>query len=131
MYSPSRINLSSDQEIEAIYGMPEFNKVERSLYLSVTTDEEILLVKKYGTVKSKIHFIRLLGYFKAKQQFYKFDLSDSNDTQYILDKHFEECLLKPSGKVDSKTYQIKKLTFCFCSVSKIGYQTMNLKFCRI
>ena len=108
MYSPSRINLLSDQEIEAIYGMPEFNKVERSLYFSVTTDEEILLVKKYGTVKSKIHFIRLLGYFKAKQQFYKFDLGEDSHTQYILDKHFEECQSKPSGQIDSKTYQKQK-----------------------
>jgi len=108
MYSPSRINLLSDQEIEAIYEIPEFNKVERTLYFSVTTDEEVLFVKKYGTVKSKIYFIRLLGYFKAKQQFYKFDLSEDNDTQYILDKHFEECISKPSGQIDSKTYQKQK-----------------------
>jgi hypothetical protein len=68
MYSPSRIKLLSDQEIDDIYAIPEFNKDERSLYFSLT-DEEILSVKKYRTVKLKIHFIRLLGYFKAKQQF--------------------------------------------------------------
>ena len=90
MYSPSRIKLLSDQEIEVIYAIPEFNKVERSLYFSLTTDEEILFVNKYRTVKAKIYFIRLLGYFKAKQQFYKFDLSEDSDTQYILEKHSNE-----------------------------------------
>ena len=64
MYSTSRIKLLSDQEIEDIYAMPEFNKAERSLYFSLT-DEEILSVKKYRTVKAKIYFIRLLKYFKA------------------------------------------------------------------
>ena len=57
MYSTSRIKLLSDQEIEDIYTMPEFNKAERSLYFSLT-DEEILSVKKYRTVKAKIYFIR-------------------------------------------------------------------------
>jgi len=48
MYSPDRINLLSDQEIETIYAIPEFNKDERALYFSLT-DEEMLTVKKYRT----------------------------------------------------------------------------------
>ena len=35
MYSPNRINLLSDQEIETIYAIPEFNKAERELYFSL------------------------------------------------------------------------------------------------
>ena len=54
MYSPSRINLLSDQEIEAIYAIPEFNKVERTLYFSVTTDEEILALRLYPWVSTFI-----------------------------------------------------------------------------
>ena len=52
MYSPNRINLLSDQEIEAIYAIPEFNKAERELYFSLT-DEEMLLVKKYRVLPVK------------------------------------------------------------------------------
>jgi len=104
MYSHDRIKLLSDQEIEDIYSIPEFNKVERSLYFSLT-DEEMLNVKKYRTVKAQIYFIRLFGYFKAKQQFYKFDLGQDNDTQYILEKYFEENLSDLTGQIDSKTYQ--------------------------
>jgi TnpA family transposase len=107
MYSPNRINLLSDQEIEAIYAIPEFNKVERALYFSLT-DEEMLVVKKYRTAKAQIYFIRLLGYFKAKQQFYKFNLGQDNDSQFILGKYFEEGLSGLSGQIDFKTYQKQK-----------------------
>ena len=87
MYSKSRIQLLSNQEIESIYAMPQFNKTERELYFSLT-DNEMRLVKKYRTIKAKVYFIRLLGYFKAKQQFYKFDLAHNNvDTQNILEKY--------------------------------------------
>jgi hypothetical protein len=107
MYSPNRINLLSDQEIEAIYAIPEFNKAERVLYFSLT-DEEMLFVKKYRTMKGQIYFIRLLGYFKAKQQFYKFNLGQDNDSQFILGKYFEEYLSGLTGQIDFKTYQKQK-----------------------
>ncbi|HHS3050858.1 TPA: DUF4158 domain-containing protein, partial [Legionella pneumophila] len=107
MYSPNRINLLSDQEIEAIYAIPEFNKAERELYFSLT-DEDMLIVKKYRTTKAQIYFIRLLGYFKAKQQFYKFNLGQDNDSQFILGKYFEEHLQGLTGQIDFKTYSKQK-----------------------
>src|SRR3989338_9527299 len=107
MYSPNRINLLSDQEIEAIYAVPEFNKAERALYFSLT-DEEMLVVKKYRTAKAQIYFIRLLGYFKAKQQFYKFNLGQDNDSEFIFGKYFEEGLSGVTGQIDFKTYQKQK-----------------------
>lgn len=107
MYSPNRINLLSDQEIESIYAVPEFNKAERALYFSLT-DEEMLNVKKYRTAKAQVYFIRLLGYFKAKQQFYKFNLGRDNDSQFILGQYFEESLSEVTGQIDFKTYQKQK-----------------------
>jgi hypothetical protein len=109
MYSQSHrhIHLLSDQEIEDIYAAPQFNSGERTLYFSLT-DEEMTVVKKYRTVKLQIHFIRLLGYFKAKQQFYKFELSADDDTQYILGKYFDENISIQHGRVDIKTYQKQK-----------------------
>ena len=108
MYSKSRIQLLSNQEIESIYAMPQFNKTVRALYFSLT-DNEMRLVKKYRTIKAKVYLIRLLGYFKAKQQFYKFDLAYNNvDTQSILEKYFEESLLPLSGKINFKTYFFQK-----------------------
>src|SRR6185312_10001287 len=107
MYSHSRIKFLSDSEIEAIYAIPQFNKFEQTLYFELTFQEE-LIVKKYHTVKARIYFIRMLGYFKAKQQFYKFDLCPDNDTLYILEKYFKGAVPVPSGKIDLKTYQKQK-----------------------
>jgi hypothetical protein len=127
MYSPNRINLLYDQEIEAIYAIPEFNKAERELYFSLT-DEEMLVVKKYRTAKAQIYFIRLIGYFKAKQQFYKFNLGQDNDSQFILGKYFEEHPSGLAGQIDFKTYQKQKNDILMLADSKIvdGYQSLPL-----
>ena len=64
-----RIQLLSDEEIDAIYALPVFNEAERTLYFELNECEK-LLSKKYRTIKAQIYFIRMLGYFKAKQQYY-------------------------------------------------------------
>lgn len=109
MYSQSQchIHLLSDQEIKGLYAAPQFNNRERTLYFSLT-DEEMIIVKKYRTVKAQIYFVRLLGYFKAKQQFYKFQLDADDDTQYILEKYFNKNISIPHGQIDIKTYQKQK-----------------------
>jgi hypothetical protein len=94
------------------------------LYFSLT-DEEMLIVKKYRTVKGQIFFIRLLGYFKAKQQFYKFELGQDNDSQFILGKYFEGDLSGVIGQLILKLFKNKKLIFSACSALKIGCQYMN------
>ena len=105
MYSPDRIQLLSDEEIDTIYAIPTFNDPERALYFDLNETEKVLL-KKYRTVKAKIYFIRTLGYFKAKQQLYRSDLLQSNptDTQYIMEKYFATSSSLSSGEVDKKTY---------------------------
>ena len=105
MYSPDRIQLLSDEEIDTIYAIPTFNDPERALYFDLNETEKVLL-EKYRTVKAKIYFIRTLGYFKAKQQLYRSDLLQSNptDTQYIMEKHFATSSSLSSGEVDKKTY---------------------------
>ncbi|MBA2649058.1 MAG: Tn3 family transposase [Legionella sp.] len=109
MYSQSQchIHLLSDQEIKDLYAAPQFNYGERTLYFSLT-DKEMIIVKKYRTVKAQIYFVRLLGYFKAKQQFYKFELEADDDTQYILKKYFNKNTSIQYGQIDIKTYQKQK-----------------------
>ena len=105
MYSPDRIQLLSDEEIDTIYAIPTFNDTERALYFDLN-DTEKALSKKYRTIKSKTYFIRMLGYFKAKQQLYRADLLQSNfkDTQYIMAKYFDVSVSLTSGEIDKKTY---------------------------
>lgn len=105
MYSPDRIQLLSDEEIDTIYAIPNFNEAECALYFDLNKTEKALS-KKYRTIKAQIYFIRVLGYFKAKQQLYRSDLlqSNPNDTQYIIAKYFDVSASLTSGEIDKKTF---------------------------
>jgi TnpA family transposase len=119
----NRINLLSDLEIDAIYSFPSFNAVEQSLYFEFT-DLEIAIAKKYRTIKSQVCFMLCLGYFKAKQQFYTFNLSSSRDAQYILEKYFDKNNIPLSGEIDYKTYQKQK----FDILTLLDYQEWSPKY---
>jgi hypothetical protein len=108
MYTRNKIQLLSDSEIDAIYSVPAFTETEQVLYLAFT-DQEMVIAKKYHTVKSQVYFMLSLGYFKAKQQFYTFDLSldHSQDVQYIFKKYFDNNV-PISGQIDDKTYRKQK-----------------------
>ncbi len=115
----TRINLLSDAEIDALYAFPEFNEVEQSLYFEFTT-QEINLAKQYRTLKVQVCFMRSLGYFKAKQQFFVFDL-DSLDTQYVLQKYFAKKESPLSGQIDERIYRKQREDILLL----LGYQNWS------
>jgi len=80
-----KITLLSESEIKAIYALPTFNTMEQQLYFDFTEDE-MQLTNRYRTIKARIYFMINLGYFKAKQQFFCFDLNDSEDFKAWLKK---------------------------------------------
>mgnify|MGYP003338681427 CR=1 FL=1 len=122
MYAYNRIKLLSDSEIETIYSLPTFNETEKTLYFSLT-DQEKAIAEKYRTVKSQVHFMLSLGYFKAKQQFYTIDLS-SEDAQFILAQYFNNDKITLSGKIDDKTNRKQKNDI----LTLLGYQDWSSKF---
>ena len=115
MHPPNRIKLLSDSEIDDLYSIPLFplfNEIEQALYFAFN-EQEIAAAKKYRTVKSQVYFLLNLGYFKAKQQFYKFILSSSHsqDAQYIFKKYFDASNITNitlSGQLDQKTHRKQK-----------------------
>ncbi len=124
MYNNDRIKLLSDSEIDAIYALPSFNEVEQSLYFEFT-GHEISIAKEYRTIKAQVYFMISLGYFKAKQQFYLFDLSSSQDTRYIVEKYFDKNNIHLlSGKIDDKTYRKQKSDI----LTLFSYQNWSSEF---
>ena len=86
--SKRKIKLLSENEIRDLYALPKFNILERQQYFDLNKDE-IILLKQFRTTKSKLYFILQLGYFKATQQFFKFNLSRvTKDVKYVLKKYF-------------------------------------------
>lgn len=110
MYKHNRIKLLSDAEIETLYARPTFNETEQALYFEFS-NHELIVARKYRTVKAQLCFMLSLGYFKAKQQFYRFNPSvESVDaTRYIINKFFAAKNIVPmSGVLDFKTYKKQK-----------------------
>jgi len=94
-----RISLLSDTEITDLYSRPDLNQYERRLYFTLNP-RELAILNKYSNIKTRIYFILQLGYFKAKQQFFKFDLADAqHDVEYVI-SHFYSGIKKiVSGQI--------------------------------
>jgi hypothetical protein len=108
MYIKNRIKLLPDEEIDAIYALPVFNEIEQALYFNFT-EQELEATKRYRTTKAQILFMLSLGYFKAKQQLYRINLSVSQDMQYIAAKYFENISIDGlSGCLNKETYGKQK-----------------------
>ena len=99
MPSIKRIRLLPDNEITELYARPEFNHDERALYF-LMTEPEIDALSHYSNTKTRIYFILQLGYFKAKQQFFKFDLDETQaDVKYILSRFLKGTATIPPGRI--------------------------------
>ena len=98
-----RLKILGADEIEAIYGRPRFTHEERVHYFSLAQPEKALLVA-LRSVKSRAYFVLQLGYFKAKQLFFTFDLHEVEaDLQYVLEQHFDNGKLDDLSAIDKLT----------------------------
>jgi len=73
MHSINRLYLLPDAEIAELYARPVFNKNERLLYFTMNK-LELDALSQFGTLKTKVHFMLQLAYFKAKNQFLRLTL---------------------------------------------------------
>lgn len=84
MNTKNRLKILSDDEIHRLYSRPIFPHQERVQYFTLSHVEKEVL-QTLRSIKSKVYFILQLGYFKSKQLFFQFKLSEvKEDIQYIL-----------------------------------------------
>jgi TnpA family transposase len=87
---PKRLKILSDDEIEAIYGIPHFTYEERIEYFSLLPNEKAAL-EQLHSIKSRIYFILQLGYFKARHLFIAFSIRGVfDDAKYIQERYFPD-----------------------------------------
>jgi TnpA family transposase len=85
MPETKRLQLLPDAEINDLYARPAFNAKERELYFELDKKETAAL-NQYTNIRTRTYFILQLGYFKAKQQFFKFRFDEvTADVKFILD----------------------------------------------
>jgi TnpA family transposase len=83
-----RLAVLTPAEQDALYGLPDFDDAQRSEYLSLTEQELALACGRTG-----LHYqawcILQIGYFKAKQTFFRFGWDEvSDDLIFILSRYF-------------------------------------------
>ena len=83
-----RLAILSTKEVEDLYGMPRFCEDDRQLYFDLSTAEREA-AGAIHTASVAVHLILQLGYFKAKRQFFLYELEEvQDDIGYILQQYF-------------------------------------------
>jgi TnpA family transposase len=83
-----RLAVLSSAEQDALYGLPDFDDTQRLEYLSLTEAELALASSRTG-LPYQAWCILQIGYFKAKQTFFRFAWEDvSVDLAFVLSRYF-------------------------------------------
>ncbi|NNM59467.1 MAG: Tn3 family transposase [Legionellales bacterium] len=91
-----RLTLLSEEEQFALYGLPDFDDHQRVEYLTLT-EAERQEMETQDSLSAKVYFALQVGYFKAKQWFFKFSWSEvpEEDIVFILHYYFPHKNWKP------------------------------------
>ncbi|EMQ2878835.1 Tn3 family transposase [Vibrio navarrensis] len=82
------LNILSNAEQEAIYGLPDFDDVQRLEFLALDESELALASSRPG-LHAQIYCIIQIAYFKAKHMFFRFEWGDiTDDCYFILSRYF-------------------------------------------
>jgi hypothetical protein len=91
-----RLTVLSEAEQEALYGLPDLNDGQLD-YLSLS-EAELAIASSRPSLHAQAYCIRQIGYFKAKQAFFRFTWPDvEEDFAFVLGRYFHdersECLM--------------------------------------
>ena len=78
-----RLQILSSEEYELLWGVPRFSQYDRDLFFTLAAPERHALAR-LRTVRTKAHFLLQLGYFRARQRFFRVEVqSVHDDIEYI------------------------------------------------
>ena len=108
MDNAKRIQLLTEAEISNLYDKPDFTADERELFFTVSK-LELDKMAQYHNVRTRVYFILQLGYFKAKQQLFRFSFEDViDDTKFILQKFFDQTNKHWQGSLSRNSLRSQK-----------------------
>lgn len=84
-----RLTILSEAEKLALYGLPNFDDFQRVEFFAMTDGERSLALRRNG-LPARVYCLLQIGYFKAKQAFFRFSLSDvpPDDIAFLLQRYF-------------------------------------------
>ena len=97
------LTILEPDEIYSLYATPSFDEEQQVLFFDLNEMEQQRMLK-YRNPVSRLYFILQLGYFKAKQQFYIFDLSQvAADRNRLQKRYFNQEFIPKKGTVSKPT----------------------------
>lgn len=88
--STKRLKILQENEIKLIYDLPKFSDEEKEHYFELT-EKELNILSLFRVFDVKINFILQNAYFKAKNRFFSFSISEvSEDIFFIINKYFSK-----------------------------------------
>ena len=98
-----RLTVLSDAEQEALYGLPDFDDAQRLEYLALT-ENELALASSRPSIHAQVYCILQIGYFKAKNDFFRFYWRDvEDDCAFVLSRYFQGVHSRPSRSPNTST----------------------------
>ena len=85
-----RIKILNESEINKLYALPNFNRIDREDYFSLDNETQ-KLVNELRRLETRIYFILLLGYFRSRPIIFSFSFSQvSSDLDYVKGRYFSD-----------------------------------------
>ena len=85
-----RLNVLSEAEQFALYGLPDFDESQQMDYF-VFSEQELSLALNRPTVHAQLHCALQIGYFKAKQAFFLFSWEQTQeDASFLRSRYFAD-----------------------------------------
>jgi TnpA family transposase len=98
------LTVFSYAEQEALYGLPDFDDSQRLEYLALTESELALASGRPG-LHAQVHCILQIGYFKAKNAFFRFEWNEvEDDYAFVLSRYFHGEPFEPKAITKHEYY---------------------------
>lgn len=104
-----RLTVLSEAERLALYSLPDFDDFQRAEYLSLS-EIELDLVLKRKSLEEQVYCLLQIGYFKAKQTFFRFVLKRAppEDILLVLQRYFPGKKLLSKKSVNHHEYYAQR-----------------------
>lgn len=132
-----RLSILSAEEVDDLYALPRFTNADRRLYYDLSAAER----EAAGAIRTAsvaVHLILQLGYFKAKRQFFLYEMGEvREDIAHLLERYFPgrriDSIKMPSKPTRLEQYRIILNLFGYRScnaAAKEGYKELRREVAR-
>jgi hypothetical protein len=103
------LTILSEAEQYALYGLPDLDEVQQLAYLSLS-EAELALVVSRASLHAQVYCVLQIGYFKAKQTFFRFTWEDvDEDHAFVLSRYFNDQAFEPKVITKHEHYSQRRL----------------------